>query len=131
MSKAFDLSVGITIPVHMDDRRPGIVSFAGEPLEDLTERDLEALKMASLHGFSRLLHIVEEDRQKGQVRLTPREVDVLHHVACGRTDFEIARQLGVSPYSVKDHVTNARKKVGAVNRAHCIMIAIRDGHINL
>ena len=130
-SKKYDLAVGVTIPIRMDDRSPGLVSFAGDPPDKLTDRDIEALQIASIHGYARLLELKDVTVRKGQVRLTPREVDVLHYVACGKTDFEIARQLEVSPYSVKDHVTNARRKLKAVNRAHCVMIAIRDGHIAL
>lgn len=129
--KSYNLDFGLTIPVRMDERRPGLVSFAGDPAEKLTDRDVEALQLASIHGYARLIELAEDIRSKGAIRLTPREVDVLHYVACGKTDFEIARQLDLSPYSVKDHVSNARRKLKAVNRAHCVMIAIRDGHIAL
>lgn len=127
----YALSAGVTIPIHIEDRSPGIMSFAGSSTEAITKRDIEALKLVSLHGYARLLEIIDEKRREGHIRLTPREVDVLHHVACGKTDFEIARLLSVSHYSVKDHLANARKKLGALNRAHCVMIAIRDGHIAL
>ena len=124
----FALFTGLTIPVHMGDRTPGIVSFAGESME-LSSDDIGALELIGAHGYSRLLDIFEENQNPKPTRLTPREVDVLHYVACGKTDQEIGHILGLGHYSVKDHLANARRKLGAANRAHSVMIAIRDGHI--
>jgi len=124
----FALFTGLTIPVHMGDRTPGIVSFAGESME-LSPDDIGALELIGTHAYSRLLDIFEGNQNPKPTRLTPREVDVLHYVACGKTDQEIAHILGLGHYSVKDHLANARRKLGAANRAHSVMIAIRDGHI--
>lgn len=124
----FALFTGLTIPIHMAERTPGIVSYAGESLE-LSADDVSALELVGTHGYSKLLDIFEDTQKPETIRLTPREVDVLHYVACGKTDQEIGRILGLGHYSVKDHLANARRKLGASNRAHSVMIAIRDGHI--
>lgn len=127
-SRDFALNTGLTVPVHVDDRTPGIVSFAGESM-DLSTDDISALEIVGAHGYTRLLDIFEDARNDNSTRLTPREVDVLHYVACGKTDQEISNILGLGIYSVKDHLANARRKLRAANRAHCVMVAIRDGHI--
>lgn len=126
----FGLEAGVTVPIHLQDRTPGLVSYAG-PKCAVSDTDVEALELVAIHGYSRLLDIYEGAKDKAQVKLTPREVDVLHHVACGKTDHEIGVILNLGHYSVKDHLSNARKKLGAANRAHCVVIAIRDGHIGL
>jgi DNA-binding CsgD family transcriptional regulator len=49
-----------------------------------------------------------------------RERACVIHLAQGMTDKEIARQLGISEYTVKDHFKQVRKKTGAANRAGII-----------
>jgi two-component system, NarL family, response regulator DesR len=48
--------------------------------------------------------------------LTPRELEVLALLAAGNTTADIARQLGITPGTVKTHLTSVYKKVGAGNR---------------
>ncbi len=52
--------------------------------------------------------------------LSARERDALAFVAEGKTDWEIAKIFGVSESTARFHVDNARKKLGAVNRAHAV-----------
>jgi DNA-binding CsgD family transcriptional regulator len=54
------------------------------------------------------------------VALTPRERDSLALVADGKTDWEISIILGVSQATARFHVDNARRKLGAVNRAQAV-----------
>ena len=56
----------------------------------------------------------------GGVRLTDRERDALAWVAKGKSDWEISRILGVSEATARFHVDNARRKLGAANRAHAV-----------
>ncbi|WP_246536349.1 LuxR C-terminal-related transcriptional regulator [Saccharopolyspora endophytica] len=49
--------------------------------------------------------------------LTRRELDVLRHVVRGRTNNQIAADLFVSPGTVKTHVKNLLRKLGAANRS--------------
>lgn len=52
--------------------------------------------------------------------LSERELEVLSHVASGRTNSEIARKLFVSVGTVKSHTGNIYRKLGARNRAEAI-----------
>ncbi len=52
--------------------------------------------------------------------LTDRERDCLAFVADGRTDWEIANLLGISESTARFHLNNARRKLGAVNRAQAV-----------
>jgi LuxR family maltose regulon positive regulatory protein len=49
-------------------------------------------------------------------RLTPREQEVLKHLAAGLTNGEIAAQLVISVETVKKHVGNLCAKLGVSNR---------------
>jgi two-component system, NarL family, nitrate/nitrite response regulator NarL len=48
--------------------------------------------------------------------LTIREAEVARHVAEGCRNREIAVLLGITERTVKKHVANARRKLGATNR---------------
>jgi DNA-binding NarL/FixJ family response regulator len=51
-----------------------------------------------------------------QLALTPRELEILGHIAAGRTYGEIARALVVSEKTVSSHVSNLLHKTGCTNR---------------
>jgi DNA-binding CsgD family transcriptional regulator len=50
------------------------------------------------------------------VRLTPREVEVLGHVAAGLTAEAVARLLRISALTVRKHLENAYRKLGCSDR---------------
>lgn len=52
--------------------------------------------------------------------LSQRERDAISYVAEGKTDWEIGTILGVSEATARFHVDNARRKLGAVNRAQAV-----------
>jgi DNA-binding CsgD family transcriptional regulator len=62
-------------------------------------------------------------------RLSPREADVLALLASGRTVDEVAAELTVEPSTVKTHLRNAHRKLGARNRAHAVAIAVQQSVI--
>jgi PAS domain S-box-containing protein len=58
--------------------------------------------------------------------LTPREREILHLVALGRSSPQIAAELVISPETVRTHVRNAMSKLGARTRAQLVAIALTD-----
>lgn len=58
--------------------------------------------------------------------LTRREQDSLALVADGKTDWEISVILGVSEATARFHVDNARRKLGAVNRAQAVAMLVNQ-----
>jgi DNA-binding NarL/FixJ family response regulator len=65
------------------------------------------------------------------VRVTPRELEVLRLVARGRQNKEIARDLAVTERTVKFHLSALMRKLGASNRVEAVAAAIRRGLIDL
>ncbi len=66
---------------------------------------------------------------KDPVRLSPRQHDVLALVATGQSTKEIARNLNLSPSTVKAHTAAAIAVLGAANRAEAVAKALRLGMI--
>ncbi len=52
--------------------------------------------------------------------ISPRELEVLHEIAAGRSNNEIAERLNVSPHTVKTHVARLFDKLGASRRTEAI-----------
>lgn len=65
----------------------------------------------------------------GEEALTPREVEVLRHVATGSRNREIGEALGISEVTVKVHVQRIMEKLRAKDRTEAIAIALRRGII--
>lgn len=63
--------------------------------------------------------------------LSPLEVRVLHLIAEGNSNKEIAVRLSVTEDSVKGHVRNILSKLGANDRTHAAMIGVKRGIIEL
>ena len=63
--------------------------------------------------------------------LTLREIDVLHLVAAGNANKQIADRLSIGEATVKGHVTNILSKLGANDRTHAVTIGLKRGIIEL
>jgi DNA-binding NarL/FixJ family response regulator len=61
--------------------------------------------------------------------LTPAEIRVLHLIAEGNANKEIAAQLSISEETVKCQVRNILSKLGANDRTHAAMIGLKRGII--
>jgi two-component system NarL family response regulator len=59
--------------------------------------------------------------------LTPRETQVLAHVADGLSQEEIGRRLSISPETVRTHVRKACERLDARTRTHAVAKALRLG----
>lgn len=79
-----------------------------------------------LSEFARLAQ-ADDDEQTAGDGLTPREVEVLQHVAEGATNREIASSLYISENTVNFHMRNILTKLHLRNRAQAVAYAVRTG----
>ena len=59
--------------------------------------------------------------------LTPRELQIMRLLVAGRDTQEIADQLEISPFTVRNHIRRARRKLNANTRIEAVLLAIRRG----
>jgi len=66
-----------------------------------------------------------DDACRAGDHLSPRERDVLFHLAKGQADKVIARNLGIAEATVKIHLKNLRRKIKVHNRTQAAVWAMR------
>jgi DNA-binding NarL/FixJ family response regulator len=59
--------------------------------------------------------------------LSAREIEILGLIATGRQNDEIAAQLMISPFTVRNHISNLLRKLHVENRTQAAAYAIRHG----
>lgn len=78
---------------------------------------------------------ISASRQPGDVDLlpafTPREMEILHHMASPASYKEIADALVISEETVRTHAKRVLSKLGQPNRVQAVLAAVRLGLIDL
>jgi DNA-binding NarL/FixJ family response regulator len=77
--------------------------------------------------------LVAADALKGErdSGLTVRELEVLQHIVAGKSNKEIATELGLSANTVSVHRANIMDRLGIHKTAELVVYAIRNGLVNL
>lgn len=83
----------------------------------LSDSMLEQLLYDFPHGGS------SRPRHSEPSPLSPREVDALRGLGAGRVYKEIAAEMGLSTSTVRTHLHNVYRKIGAPDRAQAVLIA--------
>jgi FixJ family two-component response regulator len=102
------------IPMTVQAMKAGAVDFLTKPVRDQTLLDAVAAGIA-LDAARRAQATVVRRTVERLATLTPREREVLHEVARGRLNKQIAFDLGISEVTVKLHRGNAMRKMGAAS----------------
>jgi len=69
--------------------------------------------------------------QRRPVRLSPRQIEVLRLLGEGLSNKLIARALGISDCTVKQHIQCVMQELGAVSRLQAVIYAYRLGILPL
>jgi len=108
---------------------------SGYLLKDVSSEDLHRAARMALEGKA-VIHpalmkaFLDEVRflpKDGSSPLSPREVQILQHIASGSSTKQVARDLGISAHTVKTHLERIFDKLGANDRAQAVAIALRMG----
>jgi DNA-binding NarL/FixJ family response regulator len=75
----------------------------------------------------RLLQLAAEVGDPRIAALSPREREVLQEVARGRTNHEIAGELGISDATARNHVSHILEKLGMSRRSEAAALAAQVG----
>ena len=90
----------------------------GRALADLAERIERAGEI-----LTELITLIKPEVIPKDLRLTPRELEMLTHLAEGASNAEIAGKCWVSENTVKFHLKNVFRKLNVRDRGQAMMIA--------
>jgi DNA-binding CsgD family transcriptional regulator len=94
------------------------------PGPDFSERDRAVLTLLGPHLDQAYLDA--ERRRHPVPRLTPRQTDLLHLLAAGHTNTQIARRLGISEGTVRTHLENIDTRLNVSSRTAAVTSALAD-----
>lgn len=125
--------------LHRERPEARILVLTAHPRSDLARRALAAgasavlAKAGRLDGLLQALRagIHQEPSLAYRDPLTQRERQVLALLADGADVRSIARSLGLSPYTVRDHVKAILAKLGARTQLEAVVLAVREGIVLL
>ena len=72
-----------------------------------------------------------EDSEFAYQPLSGREMEILTCITRGKSNKEIAQQLGISRQTVKNHMTSILRKLSVEDRTQAALYALRQGWIRL
>ena len=119
----------VALPIHVDDNT--LVSFVlNRSRRDFSDRDCVALDLvreplARMYRQARAMQQTQAALASlGVPRLTAREREVMHWLAAGKTDRDIAAVLGCSHRTVQKHLERMYVKLGVETRTAAVMRAL-------
>lgn len=102
-------------PLNGLDRR--LLLFRSEG-PDFSERELMMLRLVRPHVAE--LHRRRQRELEGVPDLTPRQWEILRHVATGASNAQVARMLGVAEATVRKHVENVFLRLHVLSRTEAV-----------
>lgn len=123
------LGPGLTVPANVPGEPSASCSFAVRAGRELPAARLHCAELIGAHAL-RAARRLRPARRRPRPHLSRRERDCLRLVALGKTDWEIARILGLSEHTARQYVKHARAAYDAVSRAQLVVYGLRDAWIS-
>jgi DNA-binding CsgD family transcriptional regulator len=136
--RVFDINYQMAMVVeHAGQQMIGVA--VNRALSDFTERERTCLAVLRAHVIQAYRHGLTIERLRAEsrcardagapacaaARLTQREGEVLHWVAGGNSNDDVARIIGVTSATVKKHLEHIYDKLGVANRTAASTMYIR------
>lgn len=132
--QSFRYTVGVDLEQDVFEVRlvPASAGLVIGIVRDITGEEFMKQEAALRESRGELEGKVEHQMfQRNPYGLSFREFTVLHLVARGSPDKEIARELGISLFTVNKHVASIRSKFGVTSRTEASVRAIQEGLISV
>lgn len=121
---------GFTIPANIPGEPTGSCSFAVRKGRSFPEHRLLCAELIGAHAF-RAARRLQGSPAPGQApHLSRRELECLRLLAAGKSDWEIARILGLSAETARHYVKRARAAYDVVTRTQLVVHGLRDARIS-
>ena len=132
----FGLDDGYIFPIHGRQGLLGNMTLGG-PTVDLTPVELSLFEQVAKLMFMELSRFRAkaegsdgEATASSDIKLTRRELEVLHFLAEVMTSQEIGKVLNLSSHAVDWYMNGIQEKLQAKNRQHVVALAFRQGFVS-
>ena len=129
-SRRYGLGSGFSVPANVPGEPSASCSFAVRRSGGLPLERLRCAELIGAHAFraARRIHGIAGSSERPH--LSRRELQCLRLVALGKTDWEIARILGISVETARQYVKRARAAYDIVSRTQLVVYGLRDAWIS-
>lgn len=129
-ARAAGLGEGFTVPANIPGELSGSVSFGTALGKSLPQKSLPHAHYLGCFAYEAARRLA---RTRGQPIVEPslstRQFDCVIMIARGKSDFEAARELGISPDTVHQHVKSAMRRFDVKSRTQLVVHALFSSHI--
>ena len=129
LARGEGIGEGFTVPAHVPGEAHGSCSFACAVGDPFAEQHLALLQLVGAFAFEAARRMRRRHFAAGPVALTDRQRECVMWAARGKSDWEIARILGISEETVGEHLRHARERYGVGKRTLVAIHALFDGTI--
>lgn len=127
----FGIGEGFTVPVNVPGEPAGSCSFAVDQGRDLPRQRLMCTELIGAHAFRAARRMHGFPVRAARPHLSRRELQCLRLVALGKTDWEIAKILGISVETARQYVKRARAAYDVVSRTQLVVLGLQDQWLSL
>lgn len=120
----FGITDGMMFPMHALESVSGGVSLGGGSKSGLSPVQVAELEIVCQAAYYHLESMHGPFPYQRVAELTARETECVQFAAAGKSNWEIAKILGIQEDTVKKTLRRASDKFSAVNRAHLVASAI-------
>jgi len=125
----YGITDGMMFPMHALQSISGGVSLGGSRKTDLSVTQVKELEIVCQTAYYHLEGMLGPFPYQKLAELTRRETECVQFAAAGKSNWEIAKILGIEEDTVKKTLRRAGGKLGAINRAHIVATAIAKHQI--
>jgi LuxR family transcriptional regulator, quorum-sensing system regulator CciR len=129
LARSEGIGEGFTVPAHVPGEAHGSCSFACAAGDPFSDQNLSLLQLVGSFAFEAARRMRRDRFSQGPVQLTDRQRECVIWAARGKSDWEIARILGISDQTVIEHLKHARERYGVGRRTLLAVHALFDGTI--
>ena len=126
---AFKMNDGYSVPLHTADGFQAIITFGAEKV-DLSRAARGALHIISIYAHNTVRSLLTSkvnSQNRGLLRITAREREIIQWCAAGKTAVEIAAIMDRSHRTIQNEILNVQRKLNVVNAAQMIAESFRYG----
>lgn len=123
------IGAGYTVPANVPGEPSGSCSFAVRAGRGFPMREVHRAELLGAHAFGAARRLHGYLPGGGRPHLSRREVQCLRLVAAGKTDWEIARVLGISELTARQYLKRARSAYDVVSRTQLVVHGLRDAWV--